>query len=129
MEGKVRRITQKQIESGGVDAEDVLYVKHGKKWVAEPATVVSEEYIESRKGVDENKKMQLFAAKSLIMNGFKDLTNRERDVIMSYIEGNTQQMIADQLGISRGSVVQYIKRARKKLKKLVPEFMEESNET
>jgi len=125
MEDRVRRITQKQIESGGADAEDVLYVKHGKKWVVEPAAIVSDEYVESRKGTDENKKMQLFAAKSLILNGLKDLTNRERDVIMLYINGNTQQEIADQLGISRGSVVQYIKRARKKLKKLVPEFMED----
>ncbi len=125
MEGKIRRITQKQINLEEVDSENILYVKHGKKWVNEPAALISADYLEYRKGIDDTKKMQLFVAKSVIDNDFPGLTKRECEVILLYIQGYTQQQIADIFHLAKGTVQQYLKRARKKLKKLIPEFKED----
>ena len=129
MANKVRRITWKQanreIEEGITDQSDILYVTHGKRWTKEAAAIVSNEYIDERKGLDENRKMQLFSAKSLIENDFPGLTKRQKEVILKYSLGMTQKEIAAELNISQARVNEIMKAAVKKLKKNIPEFKEE----
>lgn len=133
MGSKIRRITKKELENN-VNPDEFLYLTKGQRstkdksgkienWTNE-AAIVSDQYLETRQGVDEDKKVQILLAKTLLENDLPGLTKREKQVIVLSIHGNTQQMIADQLEISRSAVRSYISRGRKKLKKLIPEFKE-----
>jgi len=125
MADKIRRVTRKQIEnSPDVDKENVLYVKHGKKWVNEPAVIVSNQYLEQKQGMDEAYNMKQFFAHSLIESDFPMLTPQQRQVMQATCKGFTQTEIATKLNISQQRVSQLIKQAVKKLIKSIPDFRE-----
>ena len=58
--------------------------------------------------------------KEVLIKVFDRLSDRERDCFILHVtQGMSMQEIADELGISKGSVQMYVKRARGKIKELV----------
>jgi len=119
-DGKItKRVTDKQLDSleDFQDAE-ILRDQKGSSWI------VSEQHAHNLKESSKGHKLQVMSAKSLIDRQFRGvgLTAQQRKIILLSTEGLNQSDIAKFLKLHKSTVREHLEAAKKKLKKLIPEF-------
>jgi len=112
-----KKVNENQIKEIYPDlVSELLHDQKGAAWL------VSEQYLKERAKPTEAHRLRILAAKSLIENGFVDLTARQKQVILLAVEDLNEHDIAKFLNLSQPTVHEYLVAARKKLRKLIPEF-------
>lgn len=108
---------KQQFSHGNEDIEgELLHDYRGRRYL------VNSDYVEKQKQLNapsEEHEIELNIAHQLMESNLKQLTDKQKTVVIGRLEGKTLKKIADEMGIHYTTVQEHLQSAQKKLAKLI----------
>lgn len=112
----VRKVTRKQIDIERLDESEIVHDYEGKRYL------VNDQYMDDQIVQRQNspeKEIAIAAVRRLLHSDVKELTDRQKDVMIGIMEGKTLREIAEDLQLHFSTVQEHVAIAKKRLERLI----------
>lgn len=112
----IRQVTKRQIEVQNLSEDEIVHDYKGRRYL------VNDDYIKDQLEQRRNssdKEIALTAVRHLLHSNVKELTDRQKDVMIGIMKGKTLRKIAKDLNIHFSTVQEHVAIAKEKLERLI----------